>query len=135
MAAEETLAEVTIVTGDAAIAQILKQQAALVIPAFAWRYDGFVNDVFSEYANPSILRPPSVRKAQLCSELSAYFYREDVDEQTAAQAPPMDERFDLRTVRCLPAAGNYYVGWTMYDDADVQKEIYDEARMAHNLKF
>src|SRR5262249_21300816 len=79
MTVEEKSVEVTTITGDHEIQRILQQEAALVVPAFACQYDGFVNDVFSEYANPSILRPASVRKAQLRSELSAYFYNEDAD--------------------------------------------------------
>jgi len=63
MTRQEELTEAITISGDRKIAWILAQEAAVSYPAFACSYDGFVNDVFSEYANPSILRPPSVRQA------------------------------------------------------------------------
>src|SRR5690242_1126425 len=123
MTVEEKLIEVTVISGEREIRHILQQEAALVLPAFACRYDGFVNDVFSEYANPSILRPPSVREAQLRSELFAYFYNEDADANAVAHPPAADVLFDFESVRCLPAAGEYYIGWTMYDRADAEENV------------
>src|SRR6476660_9017223 len=115
--------EVTTITGDQEIRRILQEEAALVVPAFACHYDGFANDVFSEYANPSILRPASVRKAKLRSELTAYFYNEDADASAVAHPPPADALLDFESVRCLPAAGDYYIGWTMYDRADAEENV------------
>ena len=85
------------VSGDARIAGLLAD--AIVIPAFACKnLDGFVNDTFTEYANASVYRPASVRKARLVSELR---------EVTRAH-------------------GRFYLGFTMYatDRADEAIEIW-----------
>src|SRR4051794_11850113 len=97
MSAKEQLMDVTTISGDREIAQILNHQALFAFPAFAGNYDGFVNDTFSEYANPSIVRPMSVRNANISSVLSVYFYREDAD--TSSSTPPSDEQtiFDFKS--------------------------------------
>ena len=78
-----------IVSGDARIAQMLARDGTVVIPAYACRFDGFVNDTFTEYANPSIYRPASVCRARLVSTV------QDV----------------------VRASGGYYLGFTMYTTA------------------
>ena len=82
------------VSGDARIAALLAD--AVVIKAFACkRMDGFLNDTFTEYANASIYRSDSVRKARLVSEL-----RHTVD-----------------------ASGHFYLGFTMYATAEADEAI------------
>ena len=81
------------VSGDARIAGLLDD--AIVIPAFACRLDGFVNDTFTEYANASVYRPASVCKARLVSE--------------------------LRDV--IRVSGPFYLGFTMYATAGVDEAI------------
>ena len=82
------------VSGDARIAALLAD--AVVIKAFACkRLDGFLNDTFTEYANASIYRSDSVRKARLVSEL-----RHKVE-----------------------ASGHFYLGFTMYATAEADEAI------------
>ena len=69
-----------IISGDEAIERVLSQQGAVVMPASAFRLDGFVNDTFSEYVNPSIYRPASVCNAGISSNL------QDVHQLSLAQA-------------------------------------------------
>ena len=50
--------------GDARIQALLERAVAeggRLVPARACRLDGFVDDTVTEYANPSVLRPPAVR--------------------------------------------------------------------------
>lgn len=122
MTTNEPLSAVTIISGDREVAAIVKG-AALVFPALAGHYDGFMNDVSSEYANPSLVRPRSVRQAQLTSEVTVRFYCEDVDAQMLIQPRDEEALFDFTATRCLPGAGHYYVGWTMYDDADFEENL------------
>ncbi len=82
-------------SGDACIQKLLTRKDTEVIPAFACRLDGFVNDTFTEYANPSVYRPSSVCAARLVSTL------ED-------------------TVR---RAGEYYLAFSMYTTAGQQETI------------
>jgi len=87
-----------IVSGDALIQKLLTQKGAVVIPAYACRLDGFVNDTFTEYANASIYRPASVCRARLVSAL-----RDTVTP-----------------------SGRFYLGFTMYTAAgyDEAVEVY-----------
>jgi len=84
-----------ILSGDVRIAALLAREGAIVIPAYSCRLDGFVNDTFTEYANPSVFRPPSVCRARLVSTL------QDV----------------VRT------GGSYYLAFTMYTPVDRDEEI------------
>ena len=70
MARETDIPEALIVSGDAHIRKLLAQKDVVVMPAFACRFDGFVNDTFTEYRNPSIFRPASICQAQLVSSLT-----------------------------------------------------------------
>ncbi|MCH2349798.1 MAG: hypothetical protein MK233_07725, partial [Candidatus Poseidoniales archaeon] len=58
-----------IVSGDARIATLLDAEGTFVQPAYSCRLDGFVNDSFTEYANPSVYRPASVCRARLVSTI------------------------------------------------------------------
>ncbi len=84
-----------IVSGDARIEKLLSQAGAVVIPAYACRLDGFVNDTFTEYANASVYRPGSVCRARLVSTLQD-------------------------SVR---SAGNYHLSFTMYTTAGHEEPI------------
>ena len=95
MASNADIASALIVSGDERIETLLKQKDTVVQPAFACRFDGFVNDTFTEYANPSIYRPSSVCKAKLVSTITD-------------------------TVR---NAGNYHLGFTMYTTAGQHEAI------------
>jgi len=86
MASTDGAPAALIVSGDARIEKLLRQEGTVVIPALACRFDGFANDTFSEYANASICRPSSVRSARLVSTVQDTVYR----------------------------AGTYYFGFTMY---------------------
>ncbi|HAA73809.1 TPA: hypothetical protein DCE37_01660 [Candidatus Latescibacteria bacterium] len=55
------------VSGDQKIEQLLDQ--AVIIPSFACRLDGFVNDTMTEYANAFVYRPPAVCRDRLVCEL------------------------------------------------------------------
>jgi len=92
-----------IISGDDRIASLLTQKESVITPAFACRFDGFVNDTFTEYANPSIYRPASVCDAQLVSTLSD----------------------------TVSVSGNYYLGFTMYTTAG-QNEMVD-IHIGHRL--
>ena len=83
-----------IVSGDERIQDLLDREDSVVIPAFACRLDGFVNDTFTEYANASVYRPASVCKARLVSTLQD-------------------------TIR---ATGKFYLGLTMYTAAGEDEE-------------
>lgn len=96
MTSKSNVADALIVSGDQRIETLLKQKDTVIQPALACRFDGFVNDTFTEYANPSIYRPASVCKAKLVSTITD-------------------------TVR---NAGNYHLGFTMYNTAG-QDEIID----------
>ena len=84
-----------VVSGDARIADLLARERTIVIPAYACRLDGFVNDTFTEYANPSIYRPASVCRARLVSTLQ----------------------------EVVRATGNYYLGFTMYAAAGYDEPV------------
>ena len=84
-----------IVSGDALIQRLLRQKGAVVIPAYACRLDGFVNDTFTEYANASIYRPASVCRARLVSALRDTVY----------------------------PSGKFYLGFTMYTVAGYDEPI------------
>lgn len=128
MTPRDTLTTAITVVGDREIARILDQETVVSYPAIACRYDGFVDDVFSEYANPSIVRSPSVRQARIRSELSARFDGgEDRAEGPATGEISLPEseqvRHDFYQVRHLPRAGDYYIGWTMYDTAGAPENV------------
>ena len=95
MATTSKIPEALDVAGDDRIARLLDRADTIVVPAFACRLDGFVNDTFTEYANPSVYRPASVCRAQLISTLQD-------------------------TVR---PAGRYYFGFTMYTTAGHDERI------------
>ncbi|MGQ9555645.1 MAG: exo-rhamnogalacturonan lyase family protein [Anaerolineae bacterium] len=124
MEAQERLSEVAVVTGDKEIVRLLAQEDAIVYPAYYCRYDGFANDVFSEYANPSIVRPASVRQARLQSRVDISFFHEAGD---LAWEHPLEgqERLYHSSVRArlFKEPGTYYVGWTMYDQAGGEEAI------------
>ena len=124
MEADSQLCEVVVVTGDDEIRRLLSHEGAIVYPAYCCRYDGFVNDVFSEYANPSIVRPRSVREARLQSVLEVSFFHEAGD---LAADHPLEghERLYHSSVpaRLFKEPGNYYVGWTMYDRAGEEEGV------------
>ena len=84
-----------VVSGDDRIARIVDSADTVAVPAFSCRLDGFVNDTFSEYANPSVYRPASVCRAGLVSILQ-----------------------DTARVR-----GSYCLGFTMYATAGVSEVI------------
>lgn len=87
-----------VITGDATIADILARPGVVVIPARSCNIDGFTDDVLTEYANPSIFRPPSVRRARLQSVISGQG-------------------------RLYHQHGQYYIGLTMYDTAGEEEEF------------
>ena len=87
-----------VITGDATIADILARLGVVVIPARSCNIDGFTDDVLTEYANPSVFRPPSVRRARLQSVISG-------QGQLHHQH------------------GQYYIGLTMYDTAGEEEEF------------
>ena len=62
-----------IVSGDARIATLLDAEGTFVQHAYSCRLDGFVNDSFTEYANPSVYRPASVCRARLVSTIQYGF--------------------------------------------------------------
>ena len=84
-----------VVSGEAHIEALLAAEGVIVEPAFACRFDGFVNDTFTEYRNPSIYRPASVCSAQLESSL----------------------QWNLRW------PGTYFLGFTMYDATGAEEEL------------
>ncbi|MBQ41915.1 MAG: hypothetical protein CME15_05600 [Gemmatimonadetes bacterium] len=84
-----------VVSGDDRIDRIVDSADTVAVPAFSCRLDGFVNDTFSEYANPSVYRPASVCRAGLVSILQ-----------------------DTARVR-----GSYCLGFTMYATAGVSEVI------------
>ena len=99
-----------IVSSDARIGKVLSQPGAKVIPASAYRLDGFVNDTFTEYANPSIYRPASVCAARTVSTVRASFYsRSNFSSFTGRTAPPGPDMF--------ADPGLYHLGFTMYTSA------------------
>jgi hypothetical protein len=124
MEPDSQLCEVIVVTGEDEIWRLLSHEGAIVYPAYCCRYDGFVNDVFSEYANPSIVRPRSVREAQLQSVLEVSFFHEAGD---LAADHPLEghERLYHSSVpaRLFKEPGSYYVGWTMYDRAGEEEGV------------
>ena len=89
MASTESLPTALVISGDERIVRLLGKEDTVVIPAYACRLDGFVNDTFTEYAASSVYRPASVCRARLVSSL------QDV----------------------VRPAGNYYLGFTMYTAA------------------
>lgn len=95
MASNTDIPNALITSGDERIETLLKQKDTVVQPAFSCRFDGFVNDTFTEYANPSIYRPTSVCRAKLVSTITD-------------------------TVR---NAGNYHLGFTMYTTAGQNETI------------
>jgi hypothetical protein len=92
-----------IVSGDQRVETLLKQKDTVVQPASSCRFDGFVNDTFTEYANPSIYRPASVCRAQLTSTITD-------------------------TIR---DAGDYHLGFTMYTTAGQNEAI--DVYIGHRL--
>lgn len=124
MQEREALTNVVVISGDREIACALSQEGAIIYPAYSCYYDGFVNDVMTEYANPSIYRPPSVRRARLQSQVSLRFEREADD---LAFAHPMEgqERLFHSSIksRLFERPGTYYVGWTMYDQNGAEENL------------
>lgn len=96
MASKIDVVDALVVSGDDRIETLLKQKDTVVQPAASCRFDGFVNDTFTEYANPSIYRPSSVCRAKLISTITD-------------------------TIR---DAGSYHLGFTMYATAG-QNEVVD----------
>ena len=86
-----------IISGDDAIERVLSQKGAMVMPASAFRLDGFVNDTFSEYVNPSIYRPTSVCNAGISS--------------------------NLQDVYQLSQTGGFYFGFTMYTTTGCEEPV------------
>jgi hypothetical protein len=86
-----------VISGDDAIAQVLSQKDAVVMPASAFRLDGFVNDTFTEYVNPSIYRPASVCNAGIVSH--------------------------LQDVYQLGKTGGFYFGFTMYTTTGCEEPV------------
>lgn len=85
-----------VVSGLNQIQKLLEQEGAIIKPAYAVQMlDGFVNDTFTEYANPSIYRPNSVCRLKAVSTL----------KEPARQA------------------GNYTFGFTMYTTAGYDETI------------
>lgn len=112
------------IVGDAEIARILKQDAAAIYPAYSCYYDGFVDDVFSEYTNPSIGRPASVRRAGIQSELRVNLNHGGRDRCVGAASEPVDEvRRAAERVCHLPEPGEYYIGWTMYETSGASEGL------------
>ena len=95
MPARTNVPDALIVSGDARIRSVLDREDSVVIPAFACRLDGFVNDTFTEYANSSVYRPPSVCKARLVTTLQD----------------------------TIKPAGKYYLAVTMYTAAGQDEEV------------
>ena len=95
MASNTDIPNALITSGDERIETLLKQNDTVVQPAFACRFDGFVNDTFTEYANPSIYRPTSVCRAKLVSTITDTIHN----------------------------AGNYHLGFTMYTTAGQNEAI------------
>lgn len=90
----DEIPEALSLSGDGRIGKLLEN--AVVIPAFACRrLDGFMNDTVTEYANASVIRPPSVRRAGLASELRDVIRRR----------------------------GRYYLGFTMYAGAGYDEAV------------
>ena len=89
------VSQALVVSGDAHIERLLATRGVVVIPAHACRLDGFVNDTFTEYANPSVFRPPSVCGARLVSTLQ----------------------------EVVRASGRYYLGFTMYTSSGYDEPI------------
>ena len=95
MASQSGTPQALIISGDERIQGLLQREDSVVVPAFSCRLDGFVNDTFSEYANPSVLRPSSVARARLESTLRNTVYQ----------------------------AGGYYLGFTMYTGAGFEESV------------
>lgn len=96
MTSKTDVTNALIISGDERIETIIKHKDTIVQPAFACRFDGFVNDTFTEYANPSIYRPSSVCRAKLVSTITDTIHN----------------------------AGNYHLAFTMYTTAG-QNEVID----------
>ncbi|MDA0338003.1 MAG: hypothetical protein O2782_22770, partial [bacterium] len=86
---------ILIVSGDARIARLLAPASTVVQHAASCQLDGFVNDTFTEYANPSVYRPASVCAARLISTMRYSFH----------------------------AAGDFYLAFTMYTTATAREAI------------
>jgi len=84
------------ITGDRRIAEVLSRAGAIVQPAYSWRLDGFANDSFSGYPEPSIVRTPAVQQAQIVCTLSSTL--------------------------SVPA-GDYYFGLTMYRQSGTDENL------------
>jgi len=84
-----------ILSGDAHIARLLAQAGTVVQHAASCQLDGFVNDTFTEYANPSVYLPASVCAARLISTMRYSFH----------------------------AAGDFYLAFTMYATATASEAI------------
>ncbi len=123
MDAEKSLGAVTVV-GDKIIADILAQDGAVVYPAYSCRYDGFVNDVFTEYTNPSVYRPLSVQDAALQSELSVNFSgHADIRGASHPLAGQNLLYYGQAGERLFTEPGEFYIGWTMYDKAGADENL------------
>ena len=92
---KDTIAGAEVIADDRRIEGLLAREDTVVMAAYACRFDGFANDTFTEYANPSIHRPDSVRKAKLQSTISATIYQR----------------------------GWYYLGFTMYATAGAEEPM------------
>lgn len=95
MAMANDVPEATVVSGDRRIEEMLQEKGSIVIPARSCRFDGFMNDTSTEYANASIYRPYSVSAARLVSTVSSTLYH----------------------------AGRHYLGFTMYAAAGCDERV------------
>jgi hypothetical protein len=84
--------------GEATINAILRRPGVVVLSARSCYFDGFADDTHTEYANPSIYRTDSVRRAGLVSSVWT------------------GRLLDLHY-------GPYYVGVVMYDSAGDDEEM------------
>ena len=99
--------EALIVSGDARIQDVLARTGAKVIPAYACRLDGFVDDAFTEYANRSVYRPGAVCRVRQTSTIGTSFHSlADFAGYSGRLEPPSEDM--------LAEPGRYYLGFTMY---------------------
>ncbi len=101
MPARSRVPDALIVSGDDRIQKLLDQEGAIVRPAYAVKMlDGFVNDTFTEYANPSIYRPNSVCQLKAVSTL----------EEPARQAGSYTFGFTMHTAAGHDEAIEIWIG-------------------------
>jgi hypothetical protein len=106
---ERPIAPAISITGDHAIDVLLAKPGVAILPARACRFDGFVDDTQTEYANPSIVRPPSVQQERLESTLTVVLHRHH---------------------------GPFYLGLVMYDSAtgDEDMAVWIGARLVGTIR-